>query len=717
MEALRQRDDPFPDVPQSLKDLPRWLLWKLEKRGGKTTKVPYSPKGNGSSTDSSTWVSYHIAVETLQGSPEKYSGIGFVLNGDGISCIDCDHCITDGEVSPEVLEIIEEVDSYTEISPSGTGIHIWFRGNLPQGSGNRKGSFEIYETGRYITITGERFGETPLTLEHRQEQLEIFCERYINTKPIKAKVVAISIPNGQVSEERIAELIRQLGRGKGAQKFAALFKNGDTSTYAGDDSRAVLGLLSVLRHATQDHQEIDALFRRSALYRDHWIDKWERLGASEIATALEDFHPEQQKKRKEKATFEDVCQLIRDTFPERLPKTDLFSGSLHVWHKGRYVKAAATGPFAILDTKMRHSDGFFSHTGLMSAINTYAEMLTPELLVDIPTWDGRDRVSELADVCNVVNINRKYFSEFLKAWGASMFLRAYDNRKHQNQCMILKGSQGIGKDTWIDALVGGLGMYADSYSPTNDEVRKAQILSSLLVVKVPEFERLNKTDPDVLKNDITSDGTQTIGKYGKAVERFEYRCSWIASANTLDFFRDYTGNRRFWVFVFDGAPGEAVRWGYPRSEQDKLQALAQFKQLAAEGYRVSDHAIQCMNEYIQKMTPQDPVELLLFDFDSSVKEKMEELRGLGIKKGDYKGFSNVWLVPNHYLESWGIFDRLSRLHGIRQGNIQRHLTARDRAWKTGRTRGYLAQDVGLLGVTDVTDVEEEVSQEVSHLNV
>lgn len=717
MEALRQRDDPFPDVPQSLKDLPRWLLWRPEKRGGKTTKVPYSPKGSGSTTDPNTWSSYHVVVETLQGSPNKYAGIGFVLNGDGVSCIDCDHCITDGEVSPDVLEIIEEVDSYTEISPSGTGVHIWFRGTLPQGSGNRKGSFEVYETGRYITITGERFGETPLTLEHRQEQLELFCEKYINTKPIKAKVVPISIPNGHVSEERIAELIQQLGRGKRAQKFSALFKNGDISVYAGDDSRAVLGLLSILRHATQDAQELDALFRRSALYRDHWIDKWERLGASEIATVLEDFHPEKQKPRKEKATFEDVCQLIRDTFPGRPPKTDLFSGSLHVWHKGRYVKAAATGPFDILDVKMRFSDGFFSHTGLPTAINTYAEMLTPELLVDIPAWDGRDRISELADVCNVVNIPKKYFSEFLKEWGANMFLRAYDNRKHQNQCIILKGGQGIGKDTWIDALVGGLGMYAENYTPTNDEVRKAQLLSSLLVVKVPEFERLNKTDPDVLKNDITSDGTQTTRKFGRVVERFQYRCSWIASANTFDFFRDHTGNRRFWVFVFDGTAKEAIRWGYPRSEQDKLQVLAQFKQLAAEGYKASTNAKQRMKEFIDQKTPKDPVELLLFDFDSSVTEMMEKTGGFGIKKGVHKGLSNVWFVPNHYLESWGIFDRLSKLHGIRQGNIQRHFTAQERNWKTSGTRGYVAQDLRLLGVTDVTDVEDEMSQEVSLLNI
>ena len=423
------------------------------------------------------------------------------------------------------------------------------------------------------------------------------------------------------------------------------------------------------------------------------------------------------KSKRPKATFEDVCRLIRDTFPGKPPKTDLFSGSLHVWHKGKYLKAEGRGPWDILNTKMRHSDRFFSHEGLPTAINTYADMLTPELLIEIPTWDERDRVSEFADVCNVVNIPKRYFSEFLKAWGAKMFLRAHDNRKHQNQCIILQGEQGIGKDTWIDTFVGGLEMYAENYIETNDEVRKAQILSSLLVVKVPEFERLNKTDPAVLKNDITSSGTLTIGKYGRAVERFENRCSWIASANTFDFFRDHTGNRRFWVFSISGKPGEAIRRGYPTSEQDKLQVLAQFKQLAANGYEVSDHAAQSMKEFIQNKTPQDPVGLLLFDFDSSVTEKMREVVGLGIKKGDFKGFSSAWKIPNHYLVTWGIFNELSKQHGIPQRTIQIHLTTRGRNWSTGRARGYIAQDTHLLGATEVTDVEREVSQEVSHLSV
>lgn len=717
MEAIKQAVGRFEAAPQLLRDKPRWVLWKLETRGSKPTKIPKQPSGsNASATDENTWSTFDEVCAALDKNPSSFSGIGFVLNGDGIVGIDYDKCVVEGEISAEVLEAIEEFHSYTEFSPSETGLHTFVIGQLPEQSNNRKGKFEVYETGRFFTVTGEHYWPSPLTIEARQEQLEVFAEKHLGTKG-QGKVVPLS-PTKPANSDRVAEIVEAAARGIGKKKFAKLFRQGDCSGYP-SASEAVQGLLHILKHYTQDPAELDAVFRSSELYKQHWSHKWDRLAPNEIAKVLDGFTPDEEQqsnKRQQKATFEDVKQLIRDTFPDKPPRTDLFSGKLHVWHKGGWMKAGGTGPFDRLETEMRHSGGFFQHAGLSAAINTYADELTPEFLIDIPAWDGRDRVSELADACNITNIPKEYFGEFLKAWGAKMFLRAYDNRKHQNNCIILKGGQGIGKDQFIDALVGGLGMYADNYSPTNDEVRKAMILSSLLVVKVPEFERLNKTDPDVLKNDITSDGTSTVGKYGKEVGKFEYRCSWIASANTFDFFRDHTGNRRFWVFVIDGKPKtEAIRWGYPNSQSDKLQILAQFRQLAAEVYEVSADAKSEMDRYIARMTPEDPAEVLVCDFDIFVTEKIGELGLRLFDKVNHKGWSDVWMVPNHYLESWGIFDRLARLHGITPRKIQATLKGRDRDWKTGaKGRGYLALDTA---VTLVTDEKEDVSLDVSLPNI
>lgn len=82
---------------------------------------------------------------------------GFVLNGDGIVCLDLDHCLLDGELTGRAAEILARCPStYVEVSLSGTGLHVWGRGEVPKG--RRLRGVEVYGTGRYIAVTGKRFG-------------------------------------------------------------------------------------------------------------------------------------------------------------------------------------------------------------------------------------------------------------------------------------------------------------------------------------------------------------------------------------------------------------------------------------------------------------------------------------------------------------------------------------------------------------------------------
>ena len=97
-------------------------------------------------------------------SSEAGDGLGFVLNGDGIICIDLDHCY-DGAPSPEAMALIESLPStYVEISPSGTGLHIWGKSQMATGRRfTRNGlSIEIYPNGRFITMTGNALNRAEL---------------------------------------------------------------------------------------------------------------------------------------------------------------------------------------------------------------------------------------------------------------------------------------------------------------------------------------------------------------------------------------------------------------------------------------------------------------------------------------------------------------------------------------------------------------------------
>jgi primase-polymerase (primpol)-like protein len=124
-------------------------------------KVPRTVAGSSaSSIDPATWSSYAAAEASTVG-----EGIGFVL-GDGIGCLDLDHCISNGELEPwaDVL-LAANRNTYAEISRSGEGLHIF--GYLPEGPGRlvRDGrNIEVYSTGRYIALTGNRFGQSPATL-------------------------------------------------------------------------------------------------------------------------------------------------------------------------------------------------------------------------------------------------------------------------------------------------------------------------------------------------------------------------------------------------------------------------------------------------------------------------------------------------------------------------------------------------------------------------
>lgn len=141
-------------IPDDLRVLNRWVRYS-------ESKVPLTVDGRpASSTDSSTWVSYRRAVAAAR----VGVGIGFVLNGDGIVCVDLDRCIhRDGRIAPWAVQIIRELGpTWVENSPSGQGLHIWGRGFVERG--RRQGRIEVYGTGRYMTVTGKRVRNMPVAL-------------------------------------------------------------------------------------------------------------------------------------------------------------------------------------------------------------------------------------------------------------------------------------------------------------------------------------------------------------------------------------------------------------------------------------------------------------------------------------------------------------------------------------------------------------------------
>jgi hypothetical protein len=255
----------------NMRDLRQWLCWRSEERDGKPTKIPYSPitGGRASSTTPETWAGYEEAVRACK--EEGYTGVGFVFTSEDDLCgVDLDGCLDPltEEIEPWARTIIEELDSYTEISPSGTGVHILVRATLPEGR-NRKGRFEAYDRGRYFTVTGRHLAGSSQRIENRQEELQCVARRVFGEESTNGHTKPVAVPEPVADGLSDSEVIQKALAASNSERFSRLW-NGDTSGY-GSHSEADLALCRMLAFWTGgDATRIDTLFRKSGLYRKKW---------------------------------------------------------------------------------------------------------------------------------------------------------------------------------------------------------------------------------------------------------------------------------------------------------------------------------------------------------------------------------------------------------------------------------------------------------------
>ena len=275
-------------IPQELTERPQWVAWRTEMRDGKPTKVPYQPTSEqrASSTDPSTWVSFEQATLAAP----RFDGVGYMFSPDDPYVgLDFDACRVGDDLHPSVWDVIQRLNSYTEVSPSEHGVHVFVKGRL-NGHGNRtgktpwNGSFEVYDRERYFTVTGRTLAGMPDTIQERQEHLNDVLDQLLpepDPVPQSARRRAPSEPL-DLGDEALLEKARSA---KDGAEFEALFYRGDTSRHGGDDSAADLALCRRLAFWTgPDPDRIDRLFRASALVRQ----KWERADYRDrtINTAL-----------------------------------------------------------------------------------------------------------------------------------------------------------------------------------------------------------------------------------------------------------------------------------------------------------------------------------------------------------------------------------------------------------------------------------------------
>jgi hypothetical protein len=269
-----ERLTPLDSLPEALHTTPCWMGTRFERReDGRVDKPPYrvvpgKPIIKADKTNPENWTTYSEALAACERG--DVDAIGRVFTDDDPHFVgDLDGVVDrdTGEIDPTAAEIIHTMGTYTELSCSGTGVHIIGEGQKPEWAGCKSKKMgptvEVYDSKRFVVMTGKRIGEHREPLE-RQEELEWLCQRLWS----KAERMRTKPP----SESRAYDLADEalLDRARNARtgaKFTKLFDDGDISGHE-SASNADFALLNMLVFWTAgDPERIARLFEMSALYR------------------------------------------------------------------------------------------------------------------------------------------------------------------------------------------------------------------------------------------------------------------------------------------------------------------------------------------------------------------------------------------------------------------------------------------------------------------
>ncbi len=271
----------------SIADVQQWVAWQLVPQEGREAKIPIDPYTGryAKADDKSTWSDFDTAYqasEKLKQTSKYRCGVGFEMGG-GYAGIDLDGCIDDaGNLSDMAEKVLQAMQTYTEISPRGHGLHMLCR--VPEGftlegkDGVKNAKIEIYVARHYLTVTSNVFRDLK-PIEYRPEELLSVYHEYFSVEPpeeAKKQPVDFSWPknsSGGTEDISDAELLQKMFSSQNGHEIQRLF-TGDISAYGGDESRADLALCNYLAYWTNmDLGRMDSLFRQSGLMRSKWEEK------------------------------------------------------------------------------------------------------------------------------------------------------------------------------------------------------------------------------------------------------------------------------------------------------------------------------------------------------------------------------------------------------------------------------------------------------------
>jgi len=573
---------PDPDViPADLRAVPQWVRWSLVRKQGskKPAKVPFHPTQDtpASSTDSNTWGEFSSAH--AHAGQHGTVGVGFVLtDSDPFVGIDFDPVLEDGRITdPIVASILEDLHSYSEISPSGTGVRVVVRGQIPAYAKHRAdlgngAALELWDRKRFVTMTGNLLPGSTEEISDATEALCRIVDRY-DLVPQRGREGAGGIvpPESAVPlEQRVDRARRYVAKVPGAVQG----EFGSTATF-------MLAQRIVRGFSLPEPEALSVLSDWNRTCSPPWSGPELARKVSEAATkgrmewgcmvgepsvplgpraVTSDAEPSWRdsiiwiqlaggNRRIKPCVSNASLFLSHDPEWAGHIRSDVFGGFTHYVPGGpidapggRWVDRHTLEAWRWLES---HCGLFVSLDVTHSAVKLAAardEFNPLQDWLDSLVWDGTERLDvwleDLAGVSRTpyaMSVGRKFL--------IAAVARAFRPGAKADHVLLLEGKQGLGKSTLLETLFQP--WFTDEISVLGSKDASMQ-LRGVWCVEIGELDSMHRSEVSAVKAFVSRTTDRYRPAYGREVVEVPRSSVFTGSTNSANYLRDETGNRRFW---------------------------------------------------------------------------------------------------------------------------------------------------------------------------
>lgn len=577
----------------------RWVNWKLETVNGDLTKVPYNPHNRykAKSSDPETWGTYDQAKTVSD-------KIGIVLHDKKLICIDIDNCLENGEIThpmkKEIEDFINLSNSYTEISQSGNGIHIFLSITEPfHVITKRHKPWEIYSSGRFIAVTENIYQNREqirtVTTDEMTSILETTGYPWGRNEDVSAPILKY-----QPSSLSDQEVLNIMFRSKNGKKIEQLYNTTGTKGSSEDD----MSLCSHLAFYCDGYDQIERIWVSSPLGSRLKTTKREDYRKSTITKAMksctEHYSPNVQTIKSKEFIKEmpEELKLVEDLKGQPVMNTenivrilkghpefkgklryDSFRNILEIYRNDKWeemrdhesiniqTRISVLFPLFAKVSKLMVEDALNKvlHDNEIDSASDYFKSLK---------WDGVPRLDTW--LCKAFGVNddeyhRSIGSNYLKG----LTKRAREPGSKFDYVLVLEGSQGVMKTTALEEL-GKFNDYNAHTEITMSAGSKDFLMAfkGKLIVEFSEGETLSRSETKQLKSIITTRYDNYREPYGRKSKDHPRQCVFAMTTNEDNYLKDDTGNRR-WLPVKVMSEVCDIEW--IKNNREQLYAEAHYR--------------------------------------------------------------------------------------------------------------------------------------------